>query len=68
MWSHEADGDVNSVVISSDGKYIVAGSADDKVYYFSRHTHTHTEKMKMNAARDVIVYDFNVLDEKSLSL
>ena len=36
LWKYETGDWVRSVAISSDGKYIVAGSSDKNVYLFNR--------------------------------
>jgi WD40 repeat protein len=35
-WSYRVGNEIWSVAVSSDGKYAVVGSIDDKVYYFDR--------------------------------
>jgi len=36
IWNYTAEDAINSVAMSSNGNYIVAGSADNKVYFFDR--------------------------------
>ena len=36
VWNYTADSSINSVAISADGEYIVAGSDDSKVYFFDK--------------------------------
>ena len=35
-WSYTADYSTRSVAISADGDYIVAGSSDNRVYFFDK--------------------------------
>ncbi len=35
LWQHKTGGEVDGVSASADGKYIVAGSVDDNVYFFA---------------------------------
>ena len=39
-WNYTADSSINSVAISADGEYIVAGSDDSKVYFFDKDNNT----------------------------
>jgi outer membrane protein assembly factor BamB len=39
-WNYTADASINSVAISADGEYIVAGSDDSKVYFFDKDNNT----------------------------
>jgi len=40
LWSYSTEGVINSVAISSDGNYIVAGSTDKKIYLFEKFSPT----------------------------
>ena len=40
LWIYQHDDEMSSVAISADGKYIVAGSKDDKVYLFDKDSST----------------------------
>gem|GEM_PF-5209438 len=40
LWSYQTNGRIESVAISSDGSYIVAGNADGTVYFFSKNSST----------------------------
>lgn len=36
LWRYKTGKEVSSVSVSSDGKYVAAGSLDKKVYFFNR--------------------------------
>lgn len=40
MWSFNTGGDVESVAISSDGNYIIAGTSNHKIFFFHRSNST----------------------------
>ncbi len=39
-WNYTADSGINSVAISADGEYIVAGSDDSNIYFFDKDNNT----------------------------
>jgi WD40 repeat protein len=49
-WNYAADSGINSVDISADGEYIVAGSDDSKVYFFNKDNNTPLWSYTANAA------------------